>query len=94
MLRLGHFPIRVRDPNATRHNNTAEPHRPLASTKMEPFSPVAPNGHRSFPSKNLTWGIGEWNHYYIRAINGEVHLWVNGVEVSGGTNCQRSVTSA
>ena len=33
-------------------------------------------------------GVGEWNHYYIRAINGEVRLWVNGVEVSGGTECQ------
>ncbi len=30
---------------------------------------------------------GEWNHYYIRAINGEVRLWVNGEEVSGGTAC-------
>jgi hypothetical protein len=25
------------------------------------------------------------NHDYIRAINGEVRLWVNGEEVSGGT---------
>jgi hypothetical protein len=24
---------------------------------------------------------------YIRAINGEVRLWVNGEEVSGGTAC-------
>jgi hypothetical protein len=32
----------------------------------------------------LSKGIGEWNHYYIRAINGEVRLWVNGEEVSGG----------
>ena len=30
---------------------------------------------------------GEWNHYYIRAINGEVRLWVNGTEVNGGTQC-------
>ena len=35
-----------------------------------------------------TKGINEWNHYYIRAINGEVRLWVNGKEVSGGTNCE------
>ena len=55
--------------------------------KMTPFPPVAPNGKRSFPTKNLTKGVGEWNHYYIRAINGEVRLWVNGEEVSGGTNC-------
>lgn len=55
--------------------------------KMKPFPPVSPNGRRSFPSKNLSKGIGEWNHYYIRAINGEVRLWVNGEEVSGGTGC-------
>ena len=41
--------------------------------------PVMP----SFPRKNLTKGMGEWNHYYIRAINGEIRLWVNGEEVSG-----------
>ena len=54
---------------------------------MKPFPPIAPNGKRSFPSKNLTKGITEWNHYYVRAINGEVRLWVNGEEVSGGTKC-------
>jgi hypothetical protein len=61
---------------------------PTGPAKMKPFPPVAPNGKRSFPSKNLTKGINEWNHYYIRAINGEVRLWVNGEEVSGGTGCQ------
>jgi hypothetical protein len=55
--------------------------------KMKPFPPVAPNGRRSFPSKNLSKGVGEWNHYYVRCINGEVRLWVNGEEVSGGTEC-------
>lgn len=45
---------------------------------------------RSFPSKHLSKGHGEWNHYYIRAINGEIRLWVNGEEVSGGTNCDPS----
>lgn len=54
---------------------------------MKPFMPVAPNGKRSFPTKRLTKGINKWNHYYIRAINGEVRLWVNGEEVSGGTAC-------
>ena len=53
--------------------------------KMKPFAPN--HGQRSFPRKELSKGIGEWNHYYIRAINGEVRLWVNGEEVSGGTNC-------
>ena len=60
---------------------------PVGTSKMKPFPPVAPNGRRSFPSKNLSKGVGKWNHYYIRAINGEVRLWVNGEEVSGGTNC-------
>jgi hypothetical protein len=53
--------------------------------KLTPFPPLSPNGSRSFPRKNLSRGAGEWNHYYIRAINGEVRLWVNGEEVSGGT---------
>ena len=55
--------------------------------KMTPFPPLSPDGSRSFPRKHLAKGAGEWNHYYIRAINGEVRLWVNGEEVSGGTAC-------
>ena len=58
--------------------------------KMKPFSPTSPDGHRSFPSKQLSKGVNEWNHYYIRAINGEVRLWVNGEEVSGGNGCNPS----
>ncbi len=60
---------------------------PVGGSKMIPFEPKAPGGSRSFPSKNLSLGVGEWNHYYIRAIDGEVRLWVNGGEVSGGTKC-------
>lgn len=63
---------------------------PTGPAKMKPFPPAAPNGKRSFPSKNLTKGVGQWNHYYVRCINGEVRLWVNGEEVSGGTGCQPS----
>jgi len=59
----------------------------VGTAKMKPFPPTAPVGNRSFPRKNLSKGVGEWNHYYIRAINGEVRLWVNGEEVSGGENC-------
>lgn len=55
--------------------------------RMTPFPPLSPDGSRSFPRKHLAKGHGEWNHYYIRAINGEVRLWVNGEEVSGGTGC-------
>lgn len=61
---------------------------PVGKSKMVPFPPTAPNGSRSFPRKNLSKGVGEWNHYYVRAINAEVRLWVNGEEVSGGTKCE------
>lgn len=61
---------------------------PCGNATMKPFPPAAPNGRRSFPSKKLTKPFGQWNHYYIRAINGELRLWVNGEEVSGGTDCQ------
>ena len=57
----------------------------VGSSKLTPFPPLSPNGSRSFPRKNLSKGVGEWNHYYVRGINGEVRLWVNGEEVSGGT---------
>ncbi|MFI4875193.1 MAG: DUF1080 domain-containing protein [Blastopirellula sp. JB062] len=58
----------------------------VGKSKLSPFPPLSPNGSRSFPSKELSKGAGEWNHYYVRAINGEVRLWVNGEEVSGGNN--------
>lgn len=60
---------------------------PTQAAKMTPFEPKAPAGMRSFPRKELSKGVGQWNHYYVRAINGEVRLWVNGEEVSGGTGC-------
>lgn len=59
---------------------------PVGSADMNPFPPSG-QGKRSFPTKNLSKGIEQWNHYYIRAINGEVRLWVNGEEVSGGNGC-------
>ena len=61
---------------------------PVGTSKMTPFPPTSPNGSRSFPAKRLSKGVGEWNHYYVRCINGEVRLWVNGEEVSGGTGCR------
>lgn len=60
----------------------------VGKSKMKPFPPTSPNGSRSFPRKQLSKGVGEWNHYYIRGINGEVRLWVNGEEVSGGNGCE------
>lgn len=61
---------------------------PVGNATMTPFPPASPNGSRSFPRKNLSKGAGEWNHYYVRCVNGEVRLWVNGEEVSGGTGCK------
>ncbi|MGI9471165.1 MAG: 3-keto-disaccharide hydrolase [Rubripirellula sp.] len=59
----------------------------VGRSKMQPFPPISPNGRRSFPRKELSKGHQEWNRYYVRAINGEVRLWVNGEEVSGGNQC-------
>ena len=61
---------------------------PVHGALMKPFEPIAPDGIRSFPTKQLSLSAGNWNHYYIRAINGEVRLWVNGEEVSGGADCE------
>ena len=55
--------------------------------EMTPMGKVSPDGKRSFPRQELSKSHGNWNHYYVRAINGEVRLWVNGEEVSGGTGC-------
>jgi len=54
--------------------------------KLDVFPPKSPNGSRSFPSEDRVKPHGHWNHYYVRGINGEVRLWVNGKEVSGGNN--------
>ena len=63
---------------------------PVGVARMKPFPPAAPNGKRSFPSKRLSKGVGEWNHYYIKAVDGVVRLSVNGAEVSGGEQCHPS----
>ena len=74
---------------------------PVGASRMKPQTPEItytapdgtsyavgrPDGSRSFPSPRRTRPAGEWNHYYIRAINGEVRLWVNGEEVNAGMQC-------
>ncbi|HKJ66398.1 MAG TPA: DUF1080 domain-containing protein, partial [bacterium] len=60
----------------------------VGNSELNPFPPLSPNGSRSFPRKSLSKGAGEWNHYYVRGINGELRLWVNGEEVSGGSGAQ------
>lgn len=59
---------------------------PVGKTKMKPFPPTSPDGSRSFPRQDRSKGAGEWNHYYIRCVNAEIRLWVNGEEVSGGSD--------
>jgi len=63
---------------------------PVGSSTMKPFPPTAPRGSRSFPKERHSLGTPEWNHYFIRAVKGEVRLWVNGHEVSGGSDCSPS----
>lgn len=60
----------------------------VGNSKLKPFPPLSPNGRRSFPREEHSRPSPEWNHYYVRAINGEVRLWVNGKEVSGGNQAQ------
>jgi hypothetical protein len=74
---------------------------PVGNATMRPFTPRItytdedgakftvgkPEGSRCFPTGRSVRPAGQWNHYYIRAINGEVRLWVNGEEVSGGNQC-------
>ena len=52
-----------------------------------PYKVGEPKSTRSFPVERRVRPHGEWNHYYVRAINGEVRLWVNGSEVTGGKQC-------
>jgi 3-keto-disaccharide hydrolase len=60
----------------------------VGKSKLRPFPPLSPDGSRSFPRRELGRGTPEWNHYYVRAINGELRLWVNGEEVSGGNGAE------
>jgi hypothetical protein len=60
----------------------------VGRSKLSPFPPLSPDGSRSFPREERSRGAGEWNHYYVRGINGEVRLWVNGGEVSGGSGAE------
>lgn len=58
---------------------------PIHGASMEPFG--RHNGDRSFPSEERSKGTPEWNHYRIVCTNGVLRLHVNGMEVSGGKDC-------
>jgi hypothetical protein len=49
-----------------------------------------PKSSRSFPTERLVKPAGEWNTYAVRAVDGEVTLWVNGTKVNRGFNCKPS----
>ncbi len=88
MLDLGYEEVfKAGDPNRDSSWFTSHGDVFPVRQKMTPFPPLSPNGVRSFPSEDRVKPHGNWNHYYVRAINGEVRLWVNGKEVSGGNNC-------
>lgn len=58
---------------------------PIHGSTMKPFLPN--RGDRSFPKESRSLGAPDWNLYRIVATNGVIRLSVNGVEVSGGTDC-------
>jgi hypothetical protein len=60
----------------------------VGKSRLAPFPPLSPDRSRSFPRLDRSRGAFEWNHYYVRAINGEIRLWVNGEEVSGGRGAE------
>ena len=50
----------------------------------------SPTSSRSFPTQRLVRPAGEWNDYFIRAVDGEVELTVNGEQVNGAVRCAPS----
>ena len=58
---------------------------PIHGSTMTPFG--RHNGMRSFPSQERSKPSPERSSYQIVCTNGVIRLSVNGVEVSGGENC-------
>ena len=62
---------------------------PVGKSKMKPFPPVSPNGSAQLPAQEPEQGRRtSGTTTTSAAINGEVRLWVNGEEVSGGNDCE------
>lgn len=55
-----------------------------------PYTVGKADSSRSFPTERVTNPAGEWNTYAVRAVDGEVTLWVNGIKVNRGFNCNPS----
>ena len=62
---------------------------PIWGATMTPWGRIANNGKgkRSFPIEDRTKPSPEWNHYRIECNNGEIHLSINGKEVTVGKEC-------
>ena len=54
---------------------------------MTPDRPHPQGWQRCLPSEARTKGAGEWNHYRVTCLDGQVSLEVNGKKVSGGFDC-------
>ena len=56
----------------------------IQGASMTPDKPGQSAGMRSFPSANRMNPAGEWNHYRVLCLNGNIMLSVNGEEVTRG----------
>lgn len=59
---------------------------PIHGSTMRPI--YKGSGMRCFPIEERSKSSPEWNHYRIVGQDGTIRLSVNGVEVSGGDECQ------
>lgn len=55
---------------------------------MVPLRPHPRGWARCLPSERRAKPAGEWNHYHLRCVNGEIELAVNGKVVSGAKQCR------
>ncbi len=58
---------------------------PIHGAKMTPIN--GRGGDRAFPTQSLSRPSPEWNHYRIVGNDGELSLFVNGVLVTRGVQC-------
>jgi sialate O-acetylesterase len=59
---------------------------PIHGATMKPHN-ARGGGSRAFPSELRAKPSGEWNHYRVRCVNGELELAVNGKVVTRGSEC-------
>ena len=59
----------------------------IHGARMRPARPHPHGWERCLPSESRTKPSPEWNHYRVIANNGELHLEINGKEVSAAYDC-------